>query len=190
MKGSGYAMHPDVERILFTPEQISLRIGELAERINADYKDKNPILISVLKGSFIFMADLLRAITVPCSIDFMAVSSYGSKSFSTGAVEIVKDLSCDIEERHVIIVEDILDSGTTLNYLMTLLSARRPASMCICALLDKPERRRMPAEAVYRGFVIPDAFVIGYGLDYAEQYRNLPYIGILSPRVYENELAI
>jgi hypoxanthine phosphoribosyltransferase len=142
------------------------------------------MLISVLRGSFIFVADLCRAIRLPCRLDFMAVSSYGSGTVSSGQVQITKDLSEDITGRHVIVVEDILDSGNTLSYLLNLLKHRHPASVRICTLLDKPERRVKPVEVSYCGFTIPDAFVVGYGLDYDEHYRNLPYIGILKPSVY------
>ena len=152
--------------------------------ITADYQGKEPVLISVLRGSYIFMADLSRAIDLPCSIDFMSVSSYGKGTSSSGQVQITKDLSDGIEGKDIIIVEDILDSGNTLFYLMQILQARKPASIRLCTLLDKPERRTKNITAEYSGFTIPDAFVVGYGLDYAEQYRNLPYIGILKPEVY------
>jgi hypoxanthine phosphoribosyltransferase len=180
-------MHSDIESVLISSDRIAEMVSQIAERINSDYAGKNPMLISVLKGSFIFMADLLRKITIPCTVDFMAVSSYGKKSVTTGAVKIVKDLEKDIEGRHVIIVEDILDSGITLSYIMNLMNAKKPASIRLCTLLDKPARRVAPVKVDYEGFEIPDEFVVGYGLDYAEQYRNLPYIGILSPRVYAHE---
>ena len=142
------------------------------------------MLIGVLKGSFIFMADLVRAIDLPCQLEFLGVSSYGNKVETTGAVRITRDLEVDIEGRDVIVVEDILDSGLTLNYLLGYLQGRKPASIEVCTLLDKPERRRVEVAARYVGFQIPDAFVVGYGLDFAEQYRNLPYIGVLKPEVY------
>ena len=179
-------MHKDVQSVLFTPEQIKEKVGEIAARINADYEGKAPLLISVLKGSFVFMADLVRALTIPCTLDFMSVSSYGTKSMTTGAVKIIKDLDINIEGRHIIIVEDILDSGVTLNYLMNLFNAKNPASVRLCTLLDKPSRRTIPVHIDYPGFSIPDEFVVGYGLDFAEKYRNLPYIGILAPRVYKD----
>ena len=177
-------MIQDVERILFTEEQLQKRVAELGAQITADYAGKNPVLASVLRGSYIFMADLTRAIDLPLTVDFMAVSSYGAGTVSSGQVEIKKDLSDSIEGRDLLIVEDILDSGNTLYYLQRILNARHPASIKICTLLDKPERRAKPIEADYKGFTIPDAFVVGYGLDYDERYRNLPYIGILQPEVY------
>ena len=177
-------MHQDVERILFTQEELARRVGELGEQITADYAGKEVAVASVLRGSYIFMADLTRAIQLPITVDFMAVSSYGSGTVNSGQVEIKKDLSDSIEGKDLIIVEDILDSGNTLYYLMDVLRARKPASIRICTLLDKPERRSKPIAADYVGFSIPDAFVVGYGLDYDEKYRNLPYIGILKPSVY------
>lgn len=174
----------DMEQVLFTAEELDRRITQLAAEIDRDYAGKAPLLIGILRGSFIFMADLTRKITLPVTVDFMAMSSYGKGTKSTGQVEIKKDLSEDIEGRDVIVVEDILDSGNTLYYLLKILEARGPASVKLCALLDKPERREKPVELSYCGFSIPDAFVVGYGLDYAEKYRNLPYIGILSPKVY------
>ena len=177
-------MHQDVEKILFTGEELDRRVRELGEQITADYAGKEVAVASVLRGSYIFMADLTRAIQLPITVDFMAVSSYGAGTVSSGQVEIKKDLSDSIEGKDLIIVEDILDSGNTLYYLMDVLRARKPASIRICTLLDKPERRTKPITADYVGFSIPDAFVVGYGLDYDEKYRNLPYIGILKPSVY------
>lgn len=177
-------MTNDIKKILLSEEELSCKIGEIAKKITEDYKDKKLFLLGVLKGSFIFMADLARHIEIPCRIDFMAVSSYGNKSETTGAVTITKDLSADIEGCDVLIIEDILDSGLTLSYLVKYLSGRNPASIKICTLLDKPERRRVPVKADYFGFRVPDEFVVGYGLDYAEKYRNLPYIGVLKPEVY------
>ncbi|MDD4510238.1 MAG: hypoxanthine phosphoribosyltransferase [Oscillospiraceae bacterium] len=179
-------MEQDIERILFSAEEIAARIRQIAQEINKDYAGRAPLLISVLRGSFVFMADLVRQITLPCTVDFMAVSSYGNKTSSSGAVQITKDLSEDIVGKDLIVVEDILDSGNTLHYLMKTLSARNPASIQLCTLLDKPDRRKVPVQVNYRGFEIPDEFVVGYGLDYAERYRNLPYIGILKPSVYSN----
>lgn len=178
-------MKRDIESVLFTQEQIAGKIRELAEAITGDYEDKNPIFIGVLKGSFMFMADLIREIPIHCEIDFMSVSSYGNKSETTGAVKILSDLTRDIENRHIIVVEDILDSGLTLNYLVNYLNMRKPASVRLCTFLDKPGRRRVELSADYIGFTIPDGFVVGYGLDFAERYRNLPFIGILNPSVYE-----
>lgn len=179
------SMHQDVERILYTEEQIAARVKELGEQITRDYQGKDLVVASVLRGSYMFIADLTRAIDLPMSVDFMAVSSYGSSTTSSGQVEIRKDLSDPIEGKDLLIVEDILDTGNTLYYLMDVLRIRRPASIKICTLLDKPERRGKPITAEYSGFNIPDAFVVGYGLDYAERYRNLPYIGVLKPSVYE-----
>jgi len=177
-------MRDDIERILFSEEQLRTRVRELGAEIARDYAGKNPFFLGVLKGCYIFMADLVRAADLPCSMDFMAVSSYGAGTNSTGAVKITKDLSQDIEGRDVVIVEDILDSGVTLHYLKGYLANRRPASIRIVTLLDKPARRRAEVRADYCGFTVPDAFVVGYGLDYAETYRNLPYIGVLKPEIY------
>lgn len=177
-------MHQDVEQILYTEDDLRRRISELGAQIAADYAGRTPMLVSVLRGSYIFMADLTRAIDLDLTVDFMAVSSYGAGTVSSGQVEIKKDLSDSIEGRDLIIVEDILDSGNTLYYLMDVLRARKPASIRICTLMDKPERRVKPITADYVGFTIPDAFIVGYGLDYAEKYRNLPYVGVLKPSVY------
>ncbi len=177
-------MHQDVEKILYTEEELKNRVKELGAQITADYRGKAPVLASVLRGSYIFMADLTRAIALPISVDFMAVSSYGSGTVSSGQVEIKKDLSDSIEGKDLLIVEDILDSGNTLYYLLDVLRARKPASIRICTLMDKPARRQKPIHADYVGFSIPDAFIVGYGLDYDEKYRNLPYVGVLKPSVY------
>lgn len=174
----------DIEKVLFTEEELKQRVKELGAEIGEDYKDKELVLITVLRGSYIFMADLSRAIDRPCVIDFMSVSSYGKGTTSSGLVQITKDLSENIAGKDVIVVEDILDSGNTLSYLLQILEARKPASVRLCTLLDKPERRVKDIKADYCGFTIPDAFVVGYGLDYAEKYRNLPYVGILKPSVY------
>lgn len=175
----------DIERVLFSQEELRCRVGEIAREIERDYQGKEPLLVSVLRGSFVFMADLVRSINLPCTVDFMAVSSYGAGTASSGQVKIVKDLSEHIEGKDVIVVEDILDSGNTLNYLLKILQARHPTSIRLCTLLDKPSRRVKPVELHYSGFSIPDYFVVGYGLDFAERYRNLPYIGVLKPCVYE-----
>ena len=177
-------LEQDIQQVLFSQEQLQARVQEIARDIQRDYAGKEIMLISVLRGSFIFMADLCRAIDLPCTLDFMSVSSYGKGTTSSGQVQITKDLSEDISGRHIIVVEDILDSGNTLSYLLKILQHRNPASIRLCTLLDKPERRVKPVEVHYSGFTIPDAFVVGYGLDYAEHYRNLPYIGILKPEVY------
>ena len=175
-------LEKDIQEILFTEEQLKNRVGEIARQIEADYAGKEIMLISVLRGSFIFMADLCRAIRLSCKVDFMSVSSYGTGTTSSGQVQITKDLTEDITGRHVIVVEDILDSGNTLSYLLKILNHRHPASVRLCTLLDKPDRRTKPVDLHYCGFTSPDAFVVGYGLDYAEKYRNPPYIGRLSPR--------
>lgn len=181
-------MTNDIKAVLVTAQELEARVEELGKRISGDFKGKDPLFVGVLKGSFMFMADLMRHVDIPCSVDFMAVSSYGNKSFTTGAVKINKDLSEDIENRHILLVEDILDSGITLSYLVSYLEGRRPASISIATLLDKPARRQKPVEPNYVGFEIPDAFVVGYGLDYAEKYRNLPYIGVLKPEIYTEQL--
>ena len=181
-------LEKDIDHILFSEEQLKARVREIAGQIDRDFAGKEPMLISVLRGSFVFMADLCRAIDLPCTLDFMAVSSYGKGTKSSGQVQITKDLSEDISDRHIIVVEDILDSGNTLSYLLQILQARHPASMKLCTLLDKPDRRIKPVHVDYSGFSIPDEFVVGYGLDFAEKYRNLPYIGVLKPCVYEAEL--
>ena len=182
-------MHKDVSEILFTEEQIHDRVAEIGAAITEDFREKagddGIILISVLRGAAIFMADLAREIKIPCEMDYMAISSYGNGVKSSGVVRILKDLSSHIEGRHVVIAEDILDSGITLNYLKKSLEARQPASIRIVTLMDKPARRKADIHADYSCFEVPDAFVVGYGLDYNERYRNLPYIGILKPEVYE-----
>ena len=178
-------MHQDVEQILYTEEELRQRVKELGCQITADYSGKEPLLVSVLRGSYIFMADLTRAIDLDVTVDFMAVSSYGRGTVSSGQVEIKKDLSDSIEGKDLILVEDILDSGNTLYYLLDVLRARKPASIRICTLMDKPERRTKPITADYVGFTIPDAFIVGYGLDFDEKYRNLPYVGVLKESVYE-----
>ena len=172
-------MSDSIKEVLYTEEQLQARVKELGAQITKDYAGKDKLLlVSVLRGSYIFMADLSRAIDLPCIIDFMVVSSYGGGTSSSGQVEIKKDISSSIEDYHVIIVEDILDS------VLDVLKLRKAASIRICTLLDKPERRAKPIQADYTGFVVPDAFVVGYGLDYNQQYRNLPYIGVLKEEVY------
>jgi hypoxanthine phosphoribosyltransferase len=178
------SIHDDVEEILLSGEQISSRVAELGAQLAADYAGRDPVLVSVLKGSFIFLADLIRAMETSVSIDLMEVSSYGASTETSGQVRILKDLSKPIEGRDVIVVEDIIDTGLTLNYLLRYLHDKGPASIRICCLLDKPARRLAEIPIDYRGFTIPDRFVIGYGLDYDERYRNLPYIGVLKPSVY------
>lgn len=171
----------DVAEILIDAEALQQRIAELGEELSADYEGRDLLLIGVLKGAVFFMADLMRRITVPCEIDFMAISSYGAATDSSGIVRILKDLDINIEGRHVLIVEDIIDSGLTLSYLMRTLEAREPATLEICALMTKPERRQIDVDVRYVGFEIPNRFVIGYGLDFGERYRNLPYVGVLHP---------
>lgn len=178
-------MKNDIERVLFTEEELQKRVAELGAQITADYQGKSPVIISILRGSYIFMADLTRHIDLPCTVDFMAVSSYGSGTSSSGQVNIIKDLSDSVEGKDVLVVEDILDSGNTLSYLLEILKARHVASVKLCTLLDKPARRTRDVHADYVGYEVDDLFVVGYGLDYAEKYRNLPYIGILKPEVYE-----
>ena len=176
-------MRRDIERILISEEEIQKKVAEMGKKISQDFRDKDPLFVGVLTGCFIFMADLMRYVDIRCSMDFMAVSSYSGTS-STGAVKINKDLSEDIEGRHVISVEDILDSGGTLSCLKQYLRVRKPASISIATLMDKPARRKADVYADYSCFEIPDAFVVGYGLDYNERYRNLPYIGVLKPEIY------
>ena len=180
-------MHQDIEKVLFSEEQLRERIRQLGQEITRDYAGQELVLVCILRGSYIFMADLSRAIDLPISADFIALSSYGKGTSSSGQVELRKDLSDPVEGKHLLIVEDILDSGNTLYYLTNLLKTRHPASVRICTLLNKPERREKDIHPDYVGFTIPDAFVVGYGLDYAEKYRNLPYVGILKPTVYGGE---
>ena len=177
-------IHDDVEEVLLSADQIRERVTALGAQLSADYAGRDPILVGVLKGSIVFVADLIREMQVPLSIDLMEISSYGSGTESSGQVRILKDLKGSIEGRHVLVVEDIIDTGLTLNYLLRYLGERAPASLAVCCLLDKPARRLAEIEIDYRGFTIPDRFVIGYGLDYDERYRNLPYIGVLRPSVY------
>jgi len=177
-------IHADVEEILLTQDQIQARVAQLGAQLTADYAGRDPVLISVLKGSIVFLADLVRGVQLPLSIDIMEVSSYGAATESSGQVRILKDLSHPIEGRDVVVVEDIIDTGLTLNYLLRYLREKGPASLRICCLLDKPARRLTEIEIDYVGFTIPDRFVVGYGLDYGERYRNLPYVGVLRPSVY------
>lgn len=180
-----YNLYNDVEPTpLFTKEQLDETVARLGAEISRDYDGKNPVMISVLKGAFVFMADLIRAVTIPCEIDFMAVSSYGAGTESSGRVRILKDLDTNIEGRHVIIVEDVLDSGITLSKLIEMLKNRGAASLSVCTMFNKPERRKAHVEVAYEGLIIPDAFVVGYGLDYAEKYRNLPELCVLKPEIY------
>ena len=182
----GKVMLDDIERVLISEEELKSIVDNMGKRISEDYKDKNLLLVSVLKGSVVFMADLMRAITIPCNIDFMAVSSYGSGTKSSGVVKIIKDLDKSIEGKDLLIVEDILDSGNTLFYLKEILAARKPNSIKICTLVDKPERRESDIKADYIGGSVPNEFIVGYGLDYNEYYRNLPFIGVLKESVYKD----
>lgn len=177
-------MKQDIERVLISEEELRTRVLEMGSQISRDYQGKNLLMVSVLKGSVVFMSDLMRAISIPCRIDFMAISSYGSGVKTSGVVKIIKDLDIPLEGYDLLIVEDILDSGMTLDYTIGMLQGRNPKSIRLCTLLDKPERRKVDIKADYVGFTVPDAFVVGYGLDYDEKYRNLPYVGILKPEVY------
>lgn len=179
------SMHDDIKTVLVSEEELKAKVAELGAQISKDYEGKNLVLVSILKGSVVFMADLMRAVTIPARIDFMATSSYGSGVKTSGVVKIVKDLDLELKGYDILIVEDILDSGKTLSYLMELLQARGPKSIQICTLFDKPDRREVEVRPTYVGAQIPDAFIVGYGLDYDEKYRNLPFVGVLKPSVYE-----
>ncbi len=177
-------MYEDVSEVLLTEEQIQQRIRELAEQISADYRGKDLLLVCVLKGGVLFLTDLMRQLDIPHAIDFMAISSYGAGTESSGVVRILMDLNTSIEGKNVLIVEDIVDTGHTLDYILRNLSTRRPASLKVCALLNKPSRRQVDVPIHYVGFDIPNKFVIGYGLDFGEKYRNLPFVGVLKPEFY------
>lgn len=179
-------IHPDVEYVMLQAEEIEKRVKELAAQMDKLYEGRKPVVVCILKGSVLFFTDLIRNMKSDVELDFMAVSSYGKGTKSSGELKIGKDLSIDIQGRDVLIVEDIIDSGNTLYHLKKMLITRQPASLNVITLLDKPERREMPMEPDYTGFVIEDKFVIGYGLDYAEKYRNLPYVGVLKPCVYSD----
>jgi hypoxanthine phosphoribosyltransferase len=180
-----FEVHPDIEEVLITADQIQDKIRDLAKQVTEDYRDRDLLLVGVLKGAFMFMADLAREVKLPVDFDFMAVSSYGSATKSSGVVRILKDLDYEISGRHVLLVEDIIDSGLTISYLLRYLEARRPASLEICSLFWKKGEQAVPMEVKYPGFAIPPVFIVGYGLDYAERYRNLPYIGVLKPSAYQ-----
>ena len=177
-------MHNVIQEILITEEEIKARIAELGKELAKDYEGKTPIFVGILKGAITFFADMVRATPIPCEYDFMAVSSYGAATISCGTINLIKDIGSDIKGRHVVILEDILDTGHTLDFVTKLLAEKEPASLKICTLLDKPSRRQVSLEADYVGFTIPNKFVVGYGLDYNEVYRNIPYIGVLKPEVY------
>ncbi len=180
-------MKEDIKEILITEEQLQEKIKELGEKLTLEYRGKNPLVICVLKGAAPFMTDLIQEMDIPLEMDFMDVSSYGNSTNTSGEVKIIKDLNTSVEGRDVLIVEDIMDSGLTLNYLVDLFKHRRAKSVKIVTLLDKPDRRAVDLKADLVGFVVPDEFVVGYGLDYAEKYRNLPFIGVLKPEVYRGE---
>lgn len=180
------SMHDDIKTVLVSEQELQAKVQELGAQISRDYEGKNLLLVSILKGAVVFMADLMRAIAIPCGIDFMVVSSYGGENtVSTGLVKIVKDLDADLSGRDVLIVEDILDTGVTLSKLVPMLRLRNPNSVRICAILSKPTRRKVDIQPDYEGFQVPDEFVVGYGLDYDEKYRNLRYVGALKPEIYE-----
>lgn len=178
-------MHKDIKKILIEEKEIQAKVAELGAIITEDYRDKDLLIICVLKGAVIFTSDLIRKIDLPLDIDFMAISSYGANTKSSGVVRILKDLDTSIEGKHVLIVEDIIDSGLTLAYMIENLKSRGPVSVEICTILDKKERRTIDLDIKYTGFVVPDEFVVGYGLDYAEKYRNLPYIAVLKEEIYQ-----
>ena len=178
------SMHDDVKTVLVSAEHLKAKVAELGAQISRDYAGKNLVLVSILKGSVVFMADLMRAVSIPCNIDFMVVSSYGGSNTTSGLVKIIKDLDGDLSGKDVLIVEDILDTGVTLSNLVPMLKMRNPNSVKICTILDKPSRRKADIQPDYEGFQVPDEFVVGYGLDYDEKYRNLPYVGVLNPEVY------
>lgn len=178
------SMHDDVKTVLVSEEQLKAKVAELGAQISRDYAGKNLVLVSILKGSVVFMADLMRAVSIPCNIDFMVVSSYGGSNTTSGLVKIIKDLDGNLSGKDVLIVEDILDTGVTLSNLVPMLKMRNPNSVKICTILDKPSRRKADIQPDYEGFQVPDEFVVGYGLDYDEKYRNLPYVGVLNPEVY------
>jgi hypoxanthine phosphoribosyltransferase len=180
-------MHEDITEILITEEEILAKVIELGKQISRDYEGKNLLLLGTLKGAVPFIADLARAIALPIEIDYMAISSYGNTTQSSGVVRILKDLEGPIDQKHVLIVEDIVDSGLTLHYQMDVLRQRHPMSLRVCALLDKRRERIKVVKLDYKGFQIPNRFVVGYGLDYAQRYRNLPYIGILKPSIYQDD---
>ncbi len=181
------SMDQDIDHILVSEEQLRQKVAELGARISRDYEGRDLLLVSILKGGAVFMADLMRAVTIPCAIDFMVVSSYGgANTESTGLVKIVKDLDADLSGKDLLIVEDILDTGITLSNLLPMLRLRNPRSVKLCTILSKPSRRRVELEPDYLGFEVPDEFVVGYGLDFDEKYRNLPYVGVLKPEIYSN----
>ncbi|AYF53814.1 hypoxanthine phosphoribosyltransferase [Clostridium botulinum C] len=178
-------MRNDIERVLFSEEELREKVKKMGREISEDYKGKDVILVGILKGSVPFMADLMKYIEIPCKIDFMDVSSYGNSTESSGVVRILKDLEFEVEGRDILIIEDIVDTGTTLEYLKTYLKSKNPNSVSVACLLNKPDRRKVEVDVKYLGYEVPDEFLVGYGLDYAEKYRNLPFIGILKESVYK-----
>jgi hypoxanthine phosphoribosyltransferase len=178
------SMQDDIQSVLFSEEDLKKIVTQLGRKISSDYEGKNLLMVSILKGSVVFLTDLMRSVTVPCMIDFMSVSSYGSGVKTSGVVKILKDLDIDLKGYDVLVVEDILDSGLTLSYILELLKSRSPKSIRLCTLFDKPDRRTAEISADYVGAVVPDLFIVGYGLDYSQKYRNLPYVGVLKPEVY------
>ena len=178
-------MNNDIKEVLYSEDQLKDKIRQMGAKVSNDYSGRELILIGILKGSVIFMSDLLKEISIPCKMDFMAVSSYGSSTQSSGVVRILKDLDFEIQGKDVLIVEDIIDSGVTLKYLMKYLSARKPNSLEIICLLNKPDRRKVDIDVKYLGYDVPDYFLVGFGLDFAEKYRNLPYVGILKEEIYK-----
>lgn len=181
------ALANDIEEVLLTEDDIKKRVAELGEEISRDYQGKELMLVGILRGAFVFLADLIRAISIPVETDFIAISSYGSSSTTSGVVRILKDLDDDIENKHVLIIEDILDTGLTLNYLVKNLTSRRPASLEVCSFIVKEGKQRVSIDLKCSGFTVPNTFVVGYGLDYAQKYRNVPFIGTLKHSVYESE---
>jgi hypoxanthine phosphoribosyltransferase len=176
--------HPDVREVLLTPEKIAAKVKALAKQINEDYAGKEVLLVCVMKGAVVFLADFMRHLTIPCMLDFVDWSSYGASTSSSGVFRILRDLEESVESRHVLIVDDIIDTGLTTHYLIKHLSGRNPASVKVVAIFDKPSRRRIEAKADYCGYEVPDEFVVGYGLDYDQKYRNLPFLGVLKPEIY------
>lgn len=177
-------MEKNLQKVLVTEEEIRIKVKELGEAITRDYQGKDLLVVGILKGSVVFMGDLIREIKLPLQIDFMEVSSYGKSTESSGAVRILKDLKSNVEGRDILIVEDIIDTGLTLSYLLDILEARKPGSIKICTFLNKPSRRKVKLQADYNGYDIPDEFVVGYGLDYGESYRNIPYVAVMKPVAY------
>jgi hypoxanthine phosphoribosyltransferase len=179
-------LNPDIEQVILTEDDIQTKVALMGKQISEDYRDDDLLLVGVLKGAFVMMADIARAISIPAEFDFMAVSSYGSSTKTSGIVRILKDLDLDLHDRNVLIIEDIVDSGLTLSYLLKNLKGRKPRSLQICALMTKPEVQEVALDIRYHGFAIPPTFVVGYGLDYHQRYRNLPYVGTLKPHIYED----